>query len=31
MLLWGPGGVQVGTVGAGFQQDQLSHGADPLP
>lgn len=30
MLLWGPGGVQVGTFGAGFQQDQLSHGADPL-
>lgn len=31
MLLQGPcpGGVQVGTVGAGFQQDQLSHGADP--
>lgn len=31
MLLWGPGGVQVGTAGAGFQQDQLGHGADPLP
>lgn len=33
MLLQGPctGGVQVGTVGAGFQQDQHSHEADALP
>lgn len=31
MFLWGPcPWCQVGKVGAGFQQDQLSHGTDPL-